>query len=214
MIVWQLTRDESNYGVPKKSFRGHSHIVQDVTISADGLFALSASWDKTLRLWNIETGETIKTFVGHTNDVLSCSIAKNLRQIVSASRDKTIKLWNTIGECKETLTGHGDWVSAARFSPDENSPSIISAGWDKKVKVCFLILLVIFQILHSIMKKSLSSLSNSTNLFERLLNRSFEGIVILNDVTKYLLLRTVFNRMRHKYITKISDASLTILFML
>lgn len=137
LIVWQLTRDEANYGVPKKSFKGHSHIVQDVTFSADGFFALSASWDKTLRLWSIANGETATTFVGHTNDVLSCSISKNLRQIVSCSRDKTVKLWNSIGECKETLEGHSDWVSAVRFSPDDKTPTIISAGWDKKVKVSF-----------------------------------------------------------------------------
>lgn len=136
LITWKLTGDDSQYGVPKKSFRGHSHIVQDVTISADGAYALSASWDRTLRLWDLESGECTQRFVGHNGDVLSCSIAKNLRQIVSASRDKTVKVWNTIGECMQTLTGHNDWVSAVRFSPSEDSSTVISASWDKTVKVC------------------------------------------------------------------------------
>lgn len=137
LIAWKLTGGEDNqYGVPKKSFIGHSHIVQDVTISADGAYALSGSWDKTLRLWDLETGESTKRFVGHTGDVLSVSIAKNLRQIVSASRDKTVKVWNTIGECMQTLSGHKDWVSAVRFSPEHPS-TVISASWDKTVKVCF-----------------------------------------------------------------------------
>ncbi len=138
MIIWNLTRDEANYGVPKKSLHGHSHIVEDVTISADGEYALSASWDKTLRLWNLKTGECTNRFVGHTGDVLSVSIARNCRQIASASRDKTVKVWNTIGECKFTLTGHEDWVSTVRFKPptDENeTTAVISAGWDKVVKV-------------------------------------------------------------------------------
>lgn len=140
LIAWKLTGGEDNqYGVPKKSFIGHSHIVQDVTISADGAYALSGSWDKTLRLWDLETGESTKRFVGHTGDVLSVSIAKNLRQIVSASRDKTVKVWNTIGECMHTLTGHKDWVSAVRFSPEKPS-TVISASWDKTVKVCFFFL--------------------------------------------------------------------------
>lgn len=140
LIAWKLTGGEdSQYGVPKKSFIGHNHIVQDVTISADGAYALSGSWDKTLRLWDLETGESTKRFDGHTGDVLSVSIASNLRQIVSASRDKTVKVWNTIGECMHTLTGHSDWVSAVRFSPDEKqSSTVISASWDKTVKVCFL----------------------------------------------------------------------------
>lgn len=136
LITWKLTRDDQSYGVAQKSLKGHSHIVQDAVISADGKFALSASWDKTLRLWNLETGETSKRFVGHEGDVLSVSIAKDSRKIVSASRDKTVKVWNTIGTCMQTLTGHSDWVSTVRFSPD-NSPTVISAGWDKLVKVCY-----------------------------------------------------------------------------
>lgn len=137
LIAWKLSGGEGNqYGVPKKSFIGHSHIVQDVTISADGAYALSGSWDKTLRLWDLETGESTKRFVGHTGDVLSVSIAQNLRQIVSASRDKTVKVWNTIGECMQTLSGHKDWVSAVRFSPAQKTNAVISASWDKTVKVC------------------------------------------------------------------------------
>ena len=42
--MWHLTRDEMTYGVPKKRMTGHNHFVQDVTLSSDGLFALSASW--------------------------------------------------------------------------------------------------------------------------------------------------------------------------
>ena len=139
LIRWKLTGGDQ-YGVPKKSFRGHSHIVEDVTISADGAYALSASWDKTLRLWDLESGECTQRFVGHNGDVLSCSIAKNLRQIVSSSRDKTVKVWNTIGECMQTLVGHKDWVSAVRFSHGDNSSTVISASWDKVVKVCFFFL--------------------------------------------------------------------------
>lgn len=59
------------------------------------------------------------------------------RQIVSGSRDKTIKLWNTLAECKYTIQddGHTDWVSCVRFSPNHANPIIVSAGWDRTVKV-------------------------------------------------------------------------------
>ncbi|KAG0305012.1 cross-pathway control WD-repeat protein cpc2, partial [Linnemannia gamsii] len=92
IIVWNLVRDdEGNFGVPRKSLHGHNSAVQDVVISSDGQFALSASWDKTLRLWDLNTGLTTRQFVGHTNDVLSVSFSADNRQIVSGSRDKTIK---------------------------------------------------------------------------------------------------------------------------
>ncbi|KAI1290620.1 WD40-repeat-containing domain protein [Xylaria venustula] len=137
LIVWNLTRDESQYGYPKRSLHGHSHIVSDCVISSDGAYALSASWDKTLRLWELATGNTTRRFVGHTNDVLSVSFSADNRQIVSGSRDRTIKLWNTLGDCKYTITdkGHSEWVSCVRFSPNPQNPVIVSSSWDKLVKV-------------------------------------------------------------------------------
>lgn len=139
VLVWNLARDDDgNYGVARKSLRGHNSAVQDVVISSDGQFALSASWDKTLRLWDLNTGKTTRRFVGHTNDVLSVSFSADNRQIVSGSRDKSIKLWNTLGECKYTIQqedGHTEWVSCVRFSPNPANPVIVSGGWDKVVKV-------------------------------------------------------------------------------
>ncbi|CAO3675174.1 unnamed protein product [Umbelopsis vinacea] len=137
IIVWNLTRDETNYGIPRKSLVGHNHFVEDIAISSDGQFALSASWDKTIRLWDLNTGTTTRRFIGHTNDVLSVSFSADNRQIVSGSRDRTIKLWNTLGECKYNITegGHTEWVSCVRFSPNPANPVIVSGGWDKVVKV-------------------------------------------------------------------------------
>jgi len=106
-------------------------------ISSDGQFALSGSWDGTLRLWDITTGLTTKTFIGHSKDVLSVAFSSDNRQIVSGSRDRTIKLWNTLGECKYTIDDqrHTEWVSCVRFSPNTQNPLIVSGGWDKVVKV-------------------------------------------------------------------------------
>jgi guanine nucleotide-binding protein subunit beta-2-like 1 protein len=137
IFIWNLTREEGNYGQPRRSLGGHSHFVQDIVISSDGQFALSGSWDATLRLWELNYGTTTRRFVGHTKDVLSVAFSADNRQIVSGSRDKTIKLWNTLGECKYTIDeqGHTEWVSCVRFSPNIQNPIIVSAGWDKLVKV-------------------------------------------------------------------------------
>lgn len=137
LIQWRLTREESNYGMPFKTLKGHSHFISDVVMSSDGQFALSGSWDKTLRLWDLSTSKSTRMFKGHNKDVLSVAFSADNRQIVSGSRDKGIKLWNTLGVCKYTIQdeGHTDWVSCVRFSPNTSNPIIVSSSWDKKVKV-------------------------------------------------------------------------------
>jgi len=146
LIIWNLTREsDQNYGVPYKSLQGHSHFVQDITISSDGHFALSGSWDSTLRLWDLNFGTSTRRFVGHTKDVCSVAFSADNRQIVSGSRDKTIKIWNTLAENKWTIDdGHSEWVSSVRCTPHSTNAGIggvgpmgmcVSGGWDKKVKV-------------------------------------------------------------------------------
>jgi len=139
LLVWQLTREDNNYGVPRRSLKGHSHFISDVVISSDGQFALSGSWDNSLRLWDITAGTTARRFVGHTKEVLSVAFSVDNRQIVSGSRDRTIRLWNTLAKCKyvidEQNKSHNHWVSCVKFSPNSANPVVVSAGWDKLIKV-------------------------------------------------------------------------------
>ncbi|NWR94859.1 RACK1 kinase, partial [Furnarius figulus] len=134
---WKLTRDETNYGIPQRALRGHSHFVSGGGISSDGQFALSGWGGGTLRLWDLTTGGGTRRFVGHTKDVLSVAFSSDNRQIVSGGGDKTIKLWNTLGGGGYTVQDGGDseWVSCVRFSPGGGNPIIVSCGWDKLVKV-------------------------------------------------------------------------------
>jgi guanine nucleotide-binding protein subunit beta-2-like 1 protein len=90
VVVWQLLHsggggEGSSYGFARRALRGHSHFVSDVVISSDGAFALSASWDGELRLWDIATGKTTRRFVGHSKDVLSVAFSVDNRQIVSGT---------------------------------------------------------------------------------------------------------------------------------
>lgn len=140
VIVWEMKPERSEDGLvgfPKKSLRGHNHFVQEVVLSSDGQFALSSSWDGTLRLWDLNKGVTHRRFIGHTKDVLSVAFSADNRQIVSGSRDRSIRLWNTLGECKFVIKdeGHSDWVSCVKFSPTPENALIVTGGWDKVVKV-------------------------------------------------------------------------------
>lgn len=142
IIIWEVNPEnaangtEQRIGVAKKSLTGHGHFVSDVVFSSDGQYALSGSWDNTLRLWDLKEGKTTRRFVDHNHDVLSVAFSSDNRQIVSSSRDKSIKLWNTLGLCKYTMNEDcNDWISCVRFSSDPQLPIIVSCSWDKTVKV-------------------------------------------------------------------------------
>lgn len=139
VIQWELERGQmtDDYGFAKKRMDGHSNFVQDVQISSDSQYGLSAAWDGSLRLWDLEKGQSTCRFVGHTKDVMSCAFSPDNRQIISGSRDKSIKMWNTLGECKVDFKDHGheDWVSCTRFSPNPQNALVVSCGWDQMVKV-------------------------------------------------------------------------------
>ena len=70
VLVWTLDSDGESYGYPRRALKGHSHFVSDVVISSDGQFALSGSWDGSLRLWEIASGRTTRRFAGHTKGML------------------------------------------------------------------------------------------------------------------------------------------------
>lgn len=75
--------------------------------------------------------------MSHTKDVLAVAFSPDNRQIASGGRDKNLKIWNTLGECKFTVdqNAHQDWVSCVKFYNDVKQPIVVSASWDKTIKV-------------------------------------------------------------------------------
>ena len=116
---------------------GHSHFVSEIKLTGDSRFAFSASWDGTVRLWNVATGRTISKLIGHKRDVLSVALSADDRQIITGSLDREIKIWNTRSECKFTVdkNNHTDAVSVVRFYHARKPALCVTASWDKTIKV-------------------------------------------------------------------------------
>ncbi|MEG5066583.1 hypothetical protein QUB33_23490, partial [Microcoleus sp. B3-A4] len=116
-----------------RTLTGHTNSVTAVAIASDGKTAISASWDKTLKIWDTETGRELKT-LSHTNSVTAAAIAPDGKTAISASDDKTLKIWDTeTGRELKTLTGHNDWLTAVAIAPD--GKTAISASDDKTLKI-------------------------------------------------------------------------------
>jgi WD40 repeat protein len=113
---------------------GHTRDVTAVTIAPDGLTAISASDDRTLKIWDIKTGTELLTLTGHTSSVSAVAIAPDGKTAISASGDKTLKIWDTeTGTEVRTLTGHINPVTAVAIAPD--GKTAISASQDNTLKI-------------------------------------------------------------------------------
>ncbi|MEG4987323.1 serine/threonine protein kinase [Microcoleus sp. BR0-C5] len=97
---------------------GHSSFVNSLAISPDGKILASGSWDKTIKIWNLETTELIGTLTGHSDRVNSVAISYDGKMLVSGSSDETIKFWNLhSGDLLCTFPGHSMEVNSVAINP-------------------------------------------------------------------------------------------------
>jgi WD40 repeat protein len=90
---------------------------------------VTASWDKTARIWDAETGEAIALLQGHVGALQSAAFSPDGRRVVTASWDKTARIWTTeAGSMIAVLQGHKKKVTSAAFSPDARR--VVTASQD------------------------------------------------------------------------------------
>uniref|UniRef100_A0A672UKV0 Apoptotic protease-activating factor 1 n=1 Tax=Strigops habroptila TaxID=2489341 RepID=A0A672UKV0_STRHB len=127
--VWNWQLDECVF------LRGHKEAIKDFRLLENSKL-LSWSFDGTVKVWNITTGNTEKDFACHGGTVLSCAVSPDGSKFSSTSADKTAKIWDmltgallhfcspvTVDEGEPT---HGGWVTDLSFSPD--SKMLVSSG--------------------------------------------------------------------------------------
>jgi WD40 repeat protein len=113
---------------------GHQSSIWSVSRSPDGKTVASGSWDKTIKIWNLNTGKEIRTLQGHQNYVSSVNFSPDGKILASGGEDKTIKLWNLdTGKEIRTLQGHQNAVISISFSPD--GKTLASGSQDKTIKL-------------------------------------------------------------------------------
>ena len=94
-----------------RTLAGHLSWVCAVAV-LEGDRIVSASNDKTLKVWSLTSGECLQTLTGHSGRVNAVAVLEGDR-IVSASDDGTLKVWSLVsGECLQALTGHVSFVLA------------------------------------------------------------------------------------------------------
>lgn len=111
-----------------KTFRGHDNGI--TCLQFDQNILATGSYDTTIKIWNIDTGEEIRTLTGHTSAVRTLQFDDG--KLISGSLDNTIKIWNwQTGECLSTLQCHTGGVLSVHF----DGCMLASGSIDKTVKI-------------------------------------------------------------------------------
>jgi WD40 repeat protein len=112
---------------------GHDDYISACAISPDGQRIVSASGDKTLKIWDATNGQELQTLIGHRKGVTACAFSPDGKRIVSASRDKTIKIWDADSGGVLHTGGHWASVTTCAISPDGHW--ILSFSYDDIIRV-------------------------------------------------------------------------------
>ncbi len=118
-----------------RGFAGHAGgPIKGLAFTPDGRLLASASWDRTLRIWDVQGGEARHVLRGHKAPVLAVDASADGRWFASGSADRTVKVWDAAtGKVVRMLGGHSGGVLAVRFSPAGGL--LASAATDGTVRV-------------------------------------------------------------------------------
>ncbi|MBD2311023.1 DnaJ domain-containing protein [Desertifilum sp. FACHB-1129] len=112
----------------------HASVIYALAITPDSKTLVSASADRTIRLWDLKSGRGLRTLQGHEDSVNAIAISPEGQFLVSGSADKTVKIWSLKNaQTLHTLREHSGWVTTVAVSP--NGLWLASGSTDKSVNL-------------------------------------------------------------------------------
>ena len=116
-----------------RKFEGHTETISSLQLSQDGKRLLTASWDGSIRLWDIATGLMERKFTGTQGAVHAAIFNLSEKFIFTAGADRTIRMWETdTGKLVKTFIGHQGEVTSLQLTSDEKM--LISHSLDGSTK--------------------------------------------------------------------------------
>ena len=137
--IWSIDKADSC----KKTLLGHTKWVlclvlvpeDDESSTQYGDILISGSEDRTIKMWNLNTGSCINTLRSHNHYVDALVFIPVTRELVSGSWDRTIKVWDTTsGACLKTLKGHSSLINSLVLA-NANANELVSSSYAGHVKI-------------------------------------------------------------------------------
>jgi WD40 repeat protein len=123
----------STEGEPRTSYAGHTDYLACAAVSRSGALLAAGGFDKTVRLWGIDSPAPIAVLTGHDNTVQTVAFSPDGAHLASGGDDNSIRLWGVESKSLvRTLLGHTAAVESVVFSPKEDL--IASAGGDGVIR--------------------------------------------------------------------------------
>ena len=130
MHMWQPKKQKKSLA----RMTGHRALIIQVAFSPDGFYFVSASFDKSIKLWEGKTGKYLAAFRGHVASVYQVAWSADSRLLVSGSKDSTLKVWDIAKrKLMFDLPGHADEVYAVDWSPD--GERVCSGSKDRRLRI-------------------------------------------------------------------------------
>lgn len=119
-----------------RTLDAHEQCVTAIAVSPDGKRFASASFDRTIKLWHLDTATLLGTFKGHLQPVMSLAFSPDGTSLLSGSIDDTIKIWDLSGNAPvRTLTDHSDSILAHSVAVSPDGQAIVSGSDDNTIKI-------------------------------------------------------------------------------
>jgi WD40 repeat protein len=145
-------------GQKVKTLEGAANLISGIVFSPDGRLLAAGSWDKTARIWNVDTGALVQTLKPgmelprklsakpipakekplveemYTLPVTAVAFSPDGKLLASAGADKTVRLWDmSNGKEVRKWVGHEKAVTCVAFSPD--GKTVVSGSADKTLRI-------------------------------------------------------------------------------
>lgn len=132
--VWDLSGGVAGAKL-EQTVENHADWVLGVALAADNVHLLSASRDKTAKVWDLKAKESVLTFPEHQNPVFGVAASLDGKLGFSAGTDKTLRTWNTTGEVKQVRATGGHSGDVFRIVSVPGQPQLVTCSQDKTLKL-------------------------------------------------------------------------------